>query len=122
MTSTALPGPAIPATTKPHRLRLSIGGLAAEAAAALWDAERWEVPRPCYVTVSSTQSLDFQFADDKASFSALVQWLDAFGGTIAIKDIRREDGTPARLCRVRFTYHGVAAEAYAVVTLEAATT
>ena len=65
---------------------------------------------------------DFQFADDKASFGALAQWLDVFGGTIAAKDIRREDGTPARLCRVRFTYHGVPAEAYAVVTAEPATT
>jgi hypothetical protein len=120
MTSTALPDQAVTATSKPHRL--SIGALAAEAAAVLWDAERWELPSPGYFTVSSTQSLDFQFADDKASFGALAQWLEAFGGTIAIKDMCREDGTPARLCRVRFTYHGVPAEAYAVVTPELATT
>ena len=120
MTSTALPEPAITATSKPHRL--SIGGLAAEAAALLWDAERWELPCPRYVTVSSTQSLDFQFADDKASFGALAQWLDVFGGTIAATDIRREDGTSARLCRMTFTYHGVPAEAYAIVTAEPATT
>ena len=120
MTSTALPEPAITAASKLHRL--SIGGLAAEAAALLWDAERRELPTPGYFTVSSTQSLDFQFADDKASFGALAQWLDVFGGTIAAKDIRREDGTPARLCRVTFTYHGVPAEAYAIVTAEPAST
>ena len=120
MTSTALPEPAITATSKPHRL--SIGALAAEAAALLWDAERRDLPRPGYFTVSSTQSLDFQFADDKASFGALAQWLEAFGGTIAANDIRREDGTAARLCRVTFTYHGVPAEAYAVVTAEPAAT
>jgi hypothetical protein len=120
MTSTALPEPAITATPTPHRL--SIGGLAAEAAAVLRDAERRELPSPGYVTVSSTQSLDFQFADDTASFGALAQWLEAFGGTIAAKDIRRENGTPARLCRVTFTYHGVAAEAYAIVTAEPAST
>ena len=84
--------------------------------------EAADLPQPVYVTVSSTQSLDFQFADDKASFGALAQWLDVFGGTIAANDIRREDGTPARLCRVTFTYHGVPAEAYAVVTAEPATT
>jgi hypothetical protein len=120
MTSTALPEPAITAASKLHRL--SIGGLAAEAAALLWDAERRELPSPGYFTVSSNQSLDFQFPDNKASFGALAQWLEAFGGTIAANDICREDGTSARLCRVTFTYHGVRAEAYAIVTAEPAAT
>jgi hypothetical protein len=110
------------ATAAPEPQPLSIGGLAAEAAAVLWDADRWGLPRPWYVTVSSTQSLDFQFGDDRSSFGALAQWAESFGGTIASNPISRKDGTRARLCRVNFTYHGVRAEAYAIVTAAPATT
>jgi hypothetical protein len=102
--------------------RLSIGGVAAEAAAVLWDAERWGLPRPGYVTVSSTQFVDFQFDDTSASFAALAQWAQAFGGTITGKPITCRDGTPARLCEVKFTYHGARAVAYAIVTAIPATT
>jgi hypothetical protein len=119
MTSTALPEPARMATPGP--LPLSIGGLAAEAAAVLWDAERWTLPRPCLVTVFDTPELSFQFTNDKSSFGALAQWADAFGGTITSKQIRTEKG-PARLCRVTFTYHDVRAQAYAIVKAAPATT
>jgi hypothetical protein len=101
----------------PGELRqMSIGGLAAEAAAVLWDSERWGLPGPRNVTVYSGAAgaeLSFQFGDTPASFTALAQWADFFGGTITSKNIRHNG--PARLCRVKFTYHGVPADAYAIV-------
>jgi hypothetical protein len=116
MVSTAMPDSGHRATPEPSPL--SIGALAAEAAAVMWDAECWGLPQPHYVTVSSTRSIDFQFADDPASFDALALWLGAFGGTIATDPIRCANGDPATLCRVNFTYHGVSAEAYALVKTE----
>lgn len=118
MSTAAIHQPATTAT--PDVPRLSIGGLAAEAAAVLWDAERWGLPRPCMVTVYDGSELSFQFADDKSSFSALVQWADAFGGTITSKQLRDEK-PPARVCRVHFGYHGVRVKAYAIVSAVPAT-
>ena len=107
----------------PAELPLSIGGLAAEAAAVLWDAERLGLPRPRYFSVSAgSQDVGLQFDDDPASFDALAKWADLFGGTITTNPIRRDDGSPAMLCRVNCTYHGVPVEAYAIVTAETATT
>jgi hypothetical protein len=101
---------------------LSIGGLTAEAAAVLWDIERWALPRPCMATVHDTPPLSFRFGDAPASFAALAQWAEAFGAVITSKTIGREDDSPARLCRVSFGYHGVRAQAYAIVTTAPVTT
>ncbi len=114
MVNTAIPDPAPVAVPEPAPL--SIGGVAAEAASVLWDAERWELPRPCYLTVHDIGAIGFLFADTQASFAALARWLEAFGGTITNKDIRHDDGRPARLCQVNFTYHDTPMEAYAIVT------
>jgi len=119
VSTTTTTEPGLTATPEPQPL--SIGGLAAEAAAVLWDAERWELPRPRYITVSGSQHVGFQFADDPASFDALARWAESFGGTIITTPIRRDDGSPAILCRVNFTYHGVSAEAYAIVKAETVT-
>jgi hypothetical protein len=121
MTTTA-PAPAATATSDSRPL--SMGVLVAKAAAVLWDAERWGLPGPRNVTVYDHYSgpeLSYQFADDKPSFAAIAQWADAFGGTVASKTIRH-GGSPARLCRVKFDYHGVPAVAYAIVTAAPATT
>lgn len=120
MASTATTAPALSTTSEPQSL--SIGGLAAEAAAVLWDAERWGLPRPCYFAVSgSGQHIGFQFADDPVSIEALLRWLKAFGGTITTTPIRRDDGHLAMLYRVNFDYHAVSIEAYAIVTVDAVT-
>jgi hypothetical protein len=96
---------------------LSIGDLACVAAAVLWDARQRGLPRPCYLTVHDTGSVGVQFADNKASVGALTWWLEAFGGTIAMNDICRDDGTPARLIRVRFDYLSTPIEAYALIPM-----
>ncbi len=117
MVSTTISEPGSMATP-PDPPSLSIGGLAAEAASVLWDVERRGLPRPRYFSVSGSQHVGFQFDDDPASFDALARWADLFGGTITTKPIRRDDGSPAMLCRVNFTYHGVPVEAYAIVKAE----
>ena len=121
MASTTIHEPGLSAAPEPQSL--SIGGLAAEAAAVLWDAERLGLPRPCYFSVSAgSQDVGLQFDDDPASFAALAKWADLLGGTITTTPIRRDDGRPATLCRVNCTYHGVPVEAYAIVTAATATT
>jgi hypothetical protein len=114
MTTAAIDRPASTADADPGTL--SIGGLTAEAAAVLWDTERWALPRPCMVTVHDSPPLSFQFGDRPASFAALAQWAEAFGAVITSKTICRENGSLARLCRVSFGYHGVRAQAYAIAT------
>lgn len=101
---------------------LSLGGLAAKAAAVLWDVERCDLPRPHYLSVSSTGSIGFQFDDDPASQAALARWVQAFGGTITAKHIRRQDGSPATLAQVNFDYDRLPMHAYAVITTATATT
>jgi len=120
MVSTTIPDPGLAPAPDPPLL--SIGGLAAEAASVLRDAERRGLPRPRYVTVSDTQRVGFQFDDDPASFDALAQWADSFGGTIDTHPIHRADGSPAFLRRVNFTYRCVPVEAYAIVKAETAAT
>jgi hypothetical protein len=114
MTTPAISEPASTAIASPGPL--TIGGLTAEAAAVLWDIERWALPRPCMVTVHDAPPLSFQFGDAPASFAALAQWAEAFGAVITSKTICCKDGSPARLCRVSFGYQSVRAQAYAIVT------
>ena len=120
MVNTAIPDRAAPAVPGPSLL--SIGGLAAEASAVLWDAERWELPRPCYVTMHHAGNVSFLFDNDPASFAALARWAESFGGVITSKPIRRDDGSPATFARVSFGYHGAPMEAYAIIPAAPATT
>jgi hypothetical protein len=104
------PKAADPATAQLPPMSISV--LAATAADVLRDADH--LPRPRYVSVSSTQHIGVQFGPDPSSLRTLAQWAELFGGTLISAPHDGEDG-PETSCHVEFTYYGVAIEAYAFI-------
>ncbi len=70
------------------------------------------LPQPHYITISSTQSVDLQFAPVKASVRAITRWALRFGGVVTSAPHEGKDG-PETWCRTNFDYYGVAVMAYA---------
>jgi hypothetical protein len=105
ITPDTLPGPARP---------LSIGGLVSDAADILRDAA--DLPRPTSVTVyQGAQHISLQFACEPGSYAAIAAWAELFGATLVSRPWKDEEGNPVNICRARFEYYGIAAEAYAVI-------
>jgi hypothetical protein len=84
---------------------------------AAWNLleEASDLPQPKYLTVSSTQSMDFQFPADRSSYQSITRWALRFGGVITSDPVPDEGKGPRILCQVEFDYYGIRAEAYAVI-------
>jgi hypothetical protein len=91
----------------------SIAALAEYTAGLL--AANSDLPAPQYLTMSQHgQEVVFQFDDTPASFRALAQWAERFGGTLT-GEPHTYDGWQSVHCTVKFTDHEVKVEAYAFV-------
>jgi hypothetical protein len=92
----------------------------AEYAASLLTGNS-DLPAPTYFSVSEGgQEIILLFADTPASFRALAQWAERFGGTVTGCPYTHE-GQQSVHCQVKFTDHGVNVEAYAFITATKAT-
>ena len=98
---------------------LPIGVLAVGTADLLQQAA--DLPQPHYITISSTQSVDFQFASEQASVRAITRWALRFGSVVTNEPHQGKDG-PETWHRTDFDYFGIAITAYAHVPAEPADT
>ena len=89
---------------------LPIGVLAVGTAELLQQAA--DLPQPHYITISSTQSVDFQFAPEQASARAITRWALRFGSVVTSEPHQGKDG-PETWYRTDFGYFGIAVTAYA---------
>jgi hypothetical protein len=89
---------------------LPIGVLAVGTAELLQQAA--DLPQPHYITISSTQSVDFQFAPEQASVRAITRWALRFGSVITSAPHPGRNG-PETWHRADFDYAGIAVTAYA---------
>ena len=89
---------------------LPIGVLAVGTADLLQQAA--DLPQPHYITISSTQRVDFQFAPEQASVRAITRWALRFGSVITSQPHQGQDG-PQTWHRADFDYFGIAVTAYA---------
>ena len=71
-----------------------------------------DLPQPRYITISATQSVDFQFAPEQASVRAIARWALRFGSVITSQPGEGRDG-PETWHRADFDYAGIAVTAYA---------
>jgi hypothetical protein len=75
------------------------------------------LPEPGYLTISQgAQEVCLQFGDTPASFAALAEWAERFGGTVTGCPHTHSDGQQSVHCQVKFTNDGVKVEAYAFIT------
>jgi hypothetical protein len=70
------------------------------------------LPQPHYITISSTQSVDFQFAPEQASVRAITRWALRCGSIITSQPHPGRNG-PETWHRADFDYAGIAVTAYA---------
>jgi hypothetical protein len=98
---------------------LPIGVLAVGTADLLQLAA--DLPQPHYVTISSTQSVDFQFAPEQASVRAITRWALRFGSVVTTRPHQGKDG-PQTWHRTDFDYFGIAVTAYAHIPAAPAVT
>jgi len=98
---------------------LPIGVLAVGTADLLQQAA--DLPQPHYITISSTQSVDFQFAKEQASMRAVTRWALRFGSVVTSEPHQGRSG-PETWCRADFDYFGIAVMAYAHIPAEPAST
>ena len=98
---------------------LPIGVLAVGVAELLQQAA--DLPQPCYLTISDTQSVDFLFASEQASVPAITRWALRFGSVVISNPHQGKNG-PETWCRTDFDYFGIAATAYAHIPAEPAST
>ena len=108
MTSTRTHDPA--GTAPPELPPLPIGSLAAGTAELLQQAA--DLPQPHYLTISSTQRVDLQFASEQASVRAMTRWALRFG-SILTSTPGVCSGEPGTWYRVEFEYYGITVMAYA---------
>ena len=109
MTSIRIYDPA-DGTALPELPPLPIGVLTVGAAELLQQAA--DLPQPHYITISSTQSVDFQFAPEQASIRAITRWALRFGSIITSAPHPGRNG-PETWHRADFDYAGIAVTAYA---------
>jgi hypothetical protein len=98
---------------------LPIGVLAVGTADLLQQAA--DLPQPHYVTISTTQSADFQFAPEQASVRAITRWALRFGSVVTSEPHQGKDG-PQTWYRTDFDYFGIAVTAYAHIPAAPAST
>jgi hypothetical protein len=89
---------------------LPIGVLVVGTADLLQQAA--DLPQPHYITISSTQRVDFQFAPEQASVRAITRWALRFGSVITSQPHPGRNG-PETWHRADFDYFGIAVTAYA---------
>jgi hypothetical protein len=98
---------------------LPIGVLAVGTADLLQQAA--DLPQPHYITISDTQSVDFQFAPEQASVRAITRWALRFGSVVTSEPHQGQDG-PQTWYRTDFDYFGIAVTAYAHIPAATAST
>ena len=98
---------------------LPIGVLAVGTADLLQQAA--DLPQPHYVTISTTQRVDFQFAPEQASVHAITRWALRFGSVVTSEPHQGQDG-PQTWYRTDFDYFGIAVMAYAHIPAAPAST
>ena len=98
-------GPALPELPP-----LPIGVLVVGIADLLQQAA--DLPQPHYLTISSTQRADLQFASEQASVRAMTRWALRFGSVLTSTP-GACSGEPGTWYRVEFEYYGIAVMAYA---------
>jgi hypothetical protein len=96
---------------------LPIGVLAVGTADLLQQAA--DLPQPHYITISSSQSVDFQFAPEQASVRAITRWALRFGSVVTSEPHQGTDG-PEIWHRTEFGYFGIAVTAYAHIPAQKA--
>jgi hypothetical protein len=104
-------------TALPELPPLPIGVLAVGTADLLQQAA--DLPQPHYITISSTQAVDFQFAPEQASVRAITRWALRFGSVVTSDPHQGKNG-PETWCRTDFDYFGIAVTAYAHIPAEPA--
>ena len=105
-------GPALPELPP-----LPIGVLVVGTAELLQQAS--DLPQPRYITISSTQSVDLQFAPELASMRSITRWALRFGSVMTSEPHWDENG-PETWCRTKFDYFGIGIYAYAHIPAEPA--
>jgi hypothetical protein len=108
MTSTHVYDPST-SPALPELPSLPIGVLAVGTAELLQQAA--DLPQPHYITISSTQSVDLQFAPEQASVRAITRWALRFGSVVTSRPHQGRNG-PETWYRTVFDYHGIAVMAY----------
>ena len=98
---------------------LPIGVLAVGTADLLQQAA--DLPQPHYLTISDTQSVDFQFAPEQASVRTITRWALRFGSVVTSEPHQGKDG-PETWYRTQFGYFGIAVTAYAHIPAATAST
>ena len=98
---------------------LPIGVLAVGTADLLQQAA--DLPQPHYITISSTQRVDFQFAPEQASARAITRWALRYGSVVTSEPHQGQDG-PQTWYRADFDYFGIAVTAYAHIPAGTAST
>ena len=98
---------------------LPIGVLAVGTADLLQQGA--DLPQPHYVTISTTQSVDLQFAPEQASVRAITRWALRFGSVMTSEAHQGENG-PQTWCRTQFDYFGIDVTAYAHIPAAPAST
>ena len=98
---------------------LPIGVLVVGTADLLQQAA--DLPQPHYITISSTQSVDFQFAPEQASMRAITRWALRFGSVVTSEPHQGRNG-PQTWYRTDFDYFGIAVTAYAHIPAAPAST
>jgi hypothetical protein len=80
---------------------------------AVWNLleEAADLPKPRYLSVSSTQSVNLQFADAQP----ITRWALRFGGVLSSTLIEDDGKGPRTMCQVEFDYYGIRVEAYAII-------
>ena len=97
-----------------------VGDLA-QAAANLLSANA-DLPQPRHVSLSAAgQQIELQFSGDPATFRAMAEWAERFGGTITGQPGADDDGTPYVRCEVRFPADAIPVRAYAYIQADKAT-
>ena len=92
-----------------------------QAAATLLSANA-DLPPPRHLSVSAAgQEIELQFRGDPATFRAMAQWAERFGGTITGQPGTDDDGTPYVRCQVMFTAETIPVRAYAYILADKAT-
>jgi hypothetical protein len=97
-------------TALPELPPASIAVLAVGTADLLQQAA--DLPQPHYITISSTQAVDLQFAPEQASVRAITRWALRFGSVVTSEPHQGKNG-PETWCRTGFGYFGIAVTAYA---------
>ena len=101
----------------------SLTDLAVAAAGLLEAAEDSGLTLPRSLRLAHiAQYISLGFRDDPGTFEALARWAERFGSTVTAKPYIADDGDESVLTEVRFTYVGLAVEAYAFITAGEAST